>query len=197
MKKFVVTITREFGSMGRPIAKKLAELLGVEYYDRDIVEASAKKLDLPVSVISNEEEKSSGFLQMVFPLGTESPDRQNQIFQTQAGIITALAAKESCIIVGRCADYILEDEEDAMHVYIYASYEKRLENCKGPLGMKEDVARKMISDVDKARVNYHKRFAKFLPGDPAHKHLIINSGLLGVDETAQILAEVVRIRYAE
>ena len=73
--KFIVTITREFGSMGRPIAKRLSELLHVEYYDRDIVEAASQKLDLPVSVISNEEEKdTSGFFEMLFPLGTESAE---------------------------------------------------------------------------------------------------------------------------
>ena len=122
MKKFVVTITREFGSMGRPIAKRLSELLHVEYYDRDIVEAASQKLDLPVSVISNEEEKdTSGFFEMLFPLGTESADRQTRIFQAQSGIITALAAKESCIIVGRCSDYVLRDEPISYHLFVYSS----------------------------------------------------------------------------
>ena len=104
MKKFVVTITREFGSLGRPIAKRLAELLNVEYYDRDIVEAAAKEMHLPVSVISAEEEKKSSFFKMVLPLGSESMEKKQKIFDTQAKIIRDLAAKESCIIVGRCAD---------------------------------------------------------------------------------------------
>lgn len=198
MKKFVVTITREFGSMGRPIAKRLSELLHVEYYDRDIVEAASQKLDLPVSVISNEEEKdTSGFFEMLFPLGTESADRQTRIFQAQSGIITALAAKESCIIVGRCSDYVLHDEPNAFHVFVYASYKDRLANCTGPLGMKEEEAKKMITEVDKARNRYHKRYAKFSSSDPAHKHLIINSGLLGVEQTAQILAEIVQMRFKD
>ena len=99
MKKFVITIAREFGSLGRPIAKRLAELLDVEFYDRDIVEAAAKKMSLPVSVISKHEEKKSGFFQMMFPLGTESMERQKAIFDCQSKIISDLAAKESCIIV--------------------------------------------------------------------------------------------------
>ncbi len=197
MKKFVVTITREFGSLGRPIAKRLAELLEVEYYDRDIVEKAAKKMNLPVSVISDEEEKSSGFFQMLFPLGTESPEIQQQIFSTQVNIINMLASRESCIIVGRCADSILADEPDVLHIYIYASYKDRLRNCMGPLGMQEEEAKRMIAEVDKARKNYHRRFAKFAQDDPEYKHLIINSAKFGVEETAGILADIVRKQFGE
>lgn len=197
MKKFVITITREFGSMGRPIAKRLSELLGVEYYDRDIVEETARKMNLPVSVISNTEEKKSGFFEMLFPLGTESMERQQKLFEVQSGIIRKLAEEESCIIVGRCADYVLEDEPNAVHVYIYAPYADRLANCVGPLGMKKDEAKKMIAEVDKARYAYHKYFAKYAPSDPEHKHLIINSALLEVEGTAQALASIVREKFGD
>ena len=197
MKKFVVTITREFGSLGRPIAKRLAELLNVEYYDRDIVEAAAKEMHLPVSVISAEEEKKSSFFKMVLPLGSESMEKKQKIFDTQAKIIRDLAAKESCIIVGRCADYVLADDPDAIHVYIYSSYADRLANCVGTLGMKKDEARRMIAEVDKARMAYHKYFANYAPGDPAHKHIIINSELLDVEGTAQALAAIVRVKAGE
>lgn len=197
MKKFVITITREFGSMGRPIAKRLSELLGVEYYDRDIVEETAHKMNLPVSVISSTEEKKSGFFQMLFPLGTESMERQQKLFEVQSDIIRKLADKESCIIVGRCADYVLEDDPNAIHVYIYAPYADRLANCVGPLGMKKDEAKKMIAEVDKARYTYHKYFAKYASGDPEHKHLIINSALLEVEGTAQALASIVREKFGD
>lgn len=197
MKKFVITITREFGSLGRPIAKRLSELLDVEYYDRDIVEAAAKKMNLPVSVISQTEEKKSSFFQMLFPLGTESPERQRAIFDVQSGIISDLAAKQSCIIVGRCADYILADEPNAIHVYIYAPYAERLANCVGTLGMEKAEARRMIAEVDKARMAYHKYFAKYAPGDPEHKHIIINSALLEVEGTARALASIVREKFGE
>lgn len=197
MKKFVVTITREFGSLGRPIAKRLSELLNVEFYDRDIVEAAAKKMGLPVSVISKTEEKKSNFWKMLFPLGTESPEQQRKIFDVQSQIITDLAAKESCIIVGRCADYVLQDEPNAIHVYIYAPYADRLANCVGPLGMDKNEAKRMISEVDKARMSYHKYFAKYAPGDPAHKHIVINSALLEVEGTARALAEIIKVKFGE
>ena len=197
MKKFVITIAREFGSLGRPIAKRLAELLEVEFYDRDIVEAAAKKMNLPVSVISKAEEKKSGFFQMMFPLGTESAEHQKAIFDCQSRIISDLAAKESCIIVGRCSDYVLADEPHAMHVYIYAPYADRLANCVGTLHMDKSEAKKMIYEVDKARNAYHKYFAKFLPSDPEHKHIIINSALLEVEGTAHALAAIARQKFAD
>ncbi len=197
MKKFVVTITREFGSLGRPIAKRLSELLNVNFYDRDIVEASAKRMNLPVSVISKSEEKKSSFFEMMFPLGTESAEQQNAIFECQSRIISELAAKESCIIVGRCSDYVLADEPNAVHVYIYAPYADRLANCVGTLGMDKTEAKRMIAEVDKARISYHKHFAKFTPSDPEHKHIIINSALMEVEGTAQALAAIVRQQFGE
>ena len=197
MKKYVVTITREFGSLGRPIAKRLSELLEVEFYDRDIVEATAKRMNMPVSTLSKAEEKKSSFWRMLAPLGTDSPEQQKKIFDCQTQIIHDLADKESCIIVGRCADFVLKDEPNAVHVYIYAPYADRLANCVGTLGMKKDEAKKMIAEVDKARLNYHKFFAKYEPGDPAYKHIIINSALLEVEGTAQALATIIRQKFAE
>jgi cytidylate kinase len=107
-----------------------------------------------------------------------------------------LAEKESCIIVGRCADYVLKDNLNAVHVYIYASYADRLANCVGTLGMEKNEAKRMIADVDKARLAYHKHFAKYAPGDPKHKHVIINSALLEVEGTAQALATIIRQKFA-
>lgn len=198
MKKFVITINRNFGSLGRPIARRLSELLGVNYYDRDIVDATAKKMNLPVSTVSRlEEQRRNGFMSMMFPLGDDSPEHQKAIFEAQSEIIRDIAAKESCIIVGRCADYILGDDPDVMHVYIYAPYADRLANCVESLGMKKDEAKRMIAAVDKARAAYHKHFTGYLSSDPDHNHIIINSALLEVEGTAQALAAVVKVKYGE
>ena len=109
-KQYIITIVREFGSMGRPIARRLSELLGIEFYDRDIVEETARKMNLPVSVISiNEENQGSAYSRMRFPLGKSSREKQDEIFRVQSEIIRSLAKRESCVIVGRCSDYILRD----------------------------------------------------------------------------------------
>lgn len=196
MKNYVVTIARQFGSLGRPIARELAEMLNVEYYDRDIVEETSKRLGLPVSVISENEEKAkTPFLGMARPLGTETLDKQHKIFLEQRKIIRDLAEKESCIIVGRCADAIMEEYSNSINVFIYAPYEVRLRNCIDTLHMKEEEAKKMIGEVDRARDNYHKTYAKYLPGDYKHKQILIDSSLLGVHGTAKILAEIVRNKF--
>lgn len=192
MEKFTITITREFGSLGRSIARELSQILGVEFYDRDIVEEVANKLNLPVSTVSNEEEKSRhSFLPRMFPLGTDEEYMQDIIFDVQKDIILNLAKKSSCILVGRCSDFLLEKEKNNINIFIYASYEKRLQNCVDALGMTESEAKRMILSVDKARNAYHKKYAGYLPNDPEYKQLMIDSSLLGVTGTAKLIAEIV------
>lgn len=200
--RYVITITRQFGSMGRPIARKMAEMLGIEYYDRDLVDQAAKKLNLPVSVINEEEEKASSlsknpFFRMAGPLGSGTTATQDKIFEAQQNIIKFLAEKETCIIVGRCADFTLSEMENAIHIYIYASYEARLEHCIKDLGMEELEARKMIAAVDKARESYHVNFTGYAPDDKSHKDILIDSSLLGVDGTASYLVELIRRKFGE
>ena len=196
MEKFTITITREFGSLGRSIAKELSNNLGVEFYDRDIVEEVAQKLNLPVSQVSDEEEKSKhSFLPRMFPLGTDEDYIQDIIFDVQKDIILGLARKSSCILVGRCSDYLLEHEKNNINIFIYAPYGKRLENCIKTLGMTESEAKRMITSVDRARITYHKKYAGFLPNDPEHKHRMIDSSLLGVTGTAALIADMVRKLY--
>ena len=179
MERYTITIAREFGSLGRAVAQRLAGKLGIEYYDRDIVDQVAQQLNLPLSQISSAEERSHhGF-----------------IFDVQKDIILELAKKSSCIIVGRCSDFLLKNEKNVMNVFIYAPYEARLENCVKQLGMTQEEARRMIASVDKARNAYHRKYAGYLPSDTSHKHLLLDSSLLGVDETAEVLAEVVRKRF--
>lgn len=193
---FVITINRDFGSLGRPIARRLAQLLGVEFYDRDIVEATAKRLKQPISVISDaEEQKASGFFRMLFPLGRTTAPHQKTLFETQAAFIQQVASTQSCIVVGRCADYVLRDHPNTMNVFIYAPYADRLANCVGPLKMDKRIAKKMIAGVDKARAAYHKYWAGYPANDPEHNHIIINSALLEVEGTAQALAAIARVRF--
>ena len=134
----MVTISRQFGSMGRSIACELSERLGIPFYDRDIVEETAKRMALPISVISDKEEISKSiYFKRKYPLGMGITSIQDEIFLVQKSIIRDMAAKESCIIVGRCADSILKDLENKLRVYIYAPYEARYTNCIEQLGMDE------------------------------------------------------------
>ena len=157
---------------------------------------TAKKMNLPLSFVSEQEETAkTAFFNMKYPLGMGTSETQDNIFITQQKIINQLVEKESCIIVGRCSDYILKNMENSFHVYIYASYEDKLRNCVELLHMKEDEARKMIIDVDKARASYHKHYTGYAINDMRYKDLLINSSLLGVDGTAELIAELVRKKY--
>ena len=196
MEQYVITISRQFGSMGRSIAKELSENLGIEFLDRDIVEATAKRMGLPVSVISDEEESmKSTFFRRQYPLGMGMSSLKDEIFYTQKNIILDFAAKGACIIVGRCADYILEDIPNHLNVFVYAPEEARLKNCVENLQMDPQTAKKMMRDVDAARNRYHKAY---IPGWQSvfdHKDLMIDSSRFGIGGTAKILADIVRNQW--
>ncbi|MCD8397493.1 MAG: cytidylate kinase-like family protein [Lachnospiraceae bacterium] len=198
--RYVVTITRQFGSMGRPIAKKIAEKLGVEYYDRDLVDKAAEKLNLPVSTVKAEEEtakkkKSNPFRYMEYPMGGGTTATQEKIFEAQKNIIQFLAEKDTCVIVGRCSDFVLSEMENAVHIYIYASNEARLKHCMEDLGMEEGEARRMIVSVDEAREAYHMNFAGYKPDDKRFKDIMIDSSFLGVEGTADYLVQAIRQKF--
>lgn len=199
MKKYAITITRQFGSLGRPIAKVMAEKLGIDYYDRDIVEEASKNLNLSVDTIQEEEEKArSIFRNMMYPLGRGTNETQDRIFIEQQKIIGKLVEDHpQCIIVGRCSDYILRNMEHAIHIYIYASMADRLRNCVEELMMTEEEARKTLPAVDKARDAYHKHYAGYLPSDPDSKHIMINSSILGVEGTADFLVDFIKKKFGE
>lgn len=195
-KRYVITISRQFGSLGRPIAKRLAELLNINFYDRDIVEQAAKNLGLPVTVIKdNEESIKNRFSFMSYPLGTEATEQQDAIYNEQTKIVRDLADKGSCIIVGRCADHILGNEKNCLRVYIYAPYEERYRNCVDILHMDQESAKKMIRKVDKARKAYHLHYAGYVPENQDHQDVLINSSILGINGTAEALAAMVKIRF--
>ena len=97
--------------------------------------------------------------------------------------------------MGRCSDFLLQNEPNVLNIFIYAPYKARLENCVNKLEMSEVDAKRTIMKVDKARSAYHKRYAGYSPADPLHKHLMIDSSLLGVEGTADLIAEVVRRKF--
>lgn len=199
-KNYVVTITNQFCSMGRVIADRMSELLGVKCYNEHLVEATARVLELPEELVDENEERSRRIVaDTIFPmfqrLGDRTSGTQNQIFETQSQIIRELAGQESCVIVGRCSDYILEEHPCAIHIYIYAPFEDRVQHCIEQLHMEERQARKLVAQTDEERSAYHMNFTGFLPDSKYHKDLMVNSSLLGVEGTAQMLAGVVKARF--
>lgn len=190
MDRYVITIARQFGSLGRPIAKRLAEILGIEFYDRDIIEEAAKQLGKGIKIVSNMEEKAN-YHYMLFPLGNATTEEQDKIFSVESRIIEELAEKNNCIIVGRCGDYILRNKKNVIRVYIYASEENRFHNCVESLHIDEKDARKMIKEIDRKRKVYYKHYTGNNQDDLANYNVAIDSSLLGVEKTAQYLADLI------
>ena len=196
---YTIVIQREFGSDGRAIARKVADRLGIRFYDRDIVEQVAKTLNLPVSTISDEEEKAAGgklnYLMHKFPLRTDNSYMQDMIFSVQKDIILKVAEEENCIIVGRCADYLLHNRSNNLNVYIYAPYAYRLEVCINEYGMSPDEAKHMILSVDKARNAYHKKYAGYYANDEHYQDLMINAAIMPSDEVADLIVHVAKKKF--
>ncbi|MFA9422294.1 MAG: AAA family ATPase [Sedimentibacter sp.] len=193
MEKYTITISRQFASLGRSIAQKMSHDLEINFYDRDIVETTAKRMEQSVSIISKEEENSNiKFFRRKYPLGMGVANMQDEIFNVQTNIIRDFAKKESCIIVGRCGNSILSDFPRCLNIFVYAPYEARLKNCTDVLGMDIKVAKKMIKEVDKARENYHLRYCKGAENIFDGYDIIIDSSKFGVDKTAEILTNIVK-----
>lgn len=192
--KYVITISRQFASMGRSIAKRLAEELGIEFYDRDIVEQTARRMGLPVSTISDTEESANNiYYKRIYPLGMAIKSMQDEVFMVQQNIIRDLADKESCIIVGRCADEVLKDHPRLLNVHVFAPKADRLRNCVEKLGMDEATAKKTLPRVDKSRAGYHKVYGG---GDEyVNCHLMLNSSQFGIEGSAHLLALIARDRF--
>lgn len=199
MDNFVVTVGRQFGSMGRPIAKKAAEILNINYFDRDIVEEVAKRMDAPLSLISAEEEDARHrfgiYGKMLFPLGNGTTELQDKIFSVQKCVLQDFADQGPCILVGRCGDYIMRNHKNLLRTYIYSPLDARVQNCVDYFGMTEEKGRKMCLDVDKARRAYHRHYAGSDPINTENMDLTINSAMFGIDGTADIFVEIIRKKF--
>ena len=196
MKNRVITISREFGSGGRTIGKKVAEKLGIPCYDAEIIQEMAKETGFAPDYVKEAGEYApGGFLSSAFSNRMIGPTNEDILWEHQYKVITDLAAKGPCVIVGRCADYILEDIPNHLNVYVYAPDEARLKNCVENLQMDPQTAKKMMRDVDAARNRYHKAY---IPGWQSvfdHKDLMIDSSRFGIDGTAKILADIVKNQW--
>ncbi|MCI6907110.1 MAG: cytidylate kinase-like family protein [Succinatimonas sp.] len=195
MAHYVVTISRKFASMGRTIGLKMASNLGIELYDRDIVKHTAERLGLEKGEVSHYDEKTgkrSFFLRDTYLFDFSVYDIHRNVFEVEKNIIQDFAKKESCIIVGRCADSILRDMPNVLNIFIYAPIEERLKNCVEQLGMDETSALEKIRKVDDARSAYRNKFCPECVSEFDDRHIMIDSSKFGVEGTANILTEIVK-----
>lgn len=185
----IITIAREYGSGGRLIAQKVAEKLQLVYYDNEIIDLAAKELGIDVDTIRKaSEEKTSSFMYTMTSTAFTLP-LNDQVFAMQSKIIRHLAQYDSCIIVNGCADYILEDYDDVLTVFIHAPFESRVKRVKEEYKEDHKDFKKYVMKKDKGRSNYYNYYTTKKWGQLKNFDLTINSDL-GIDEVADIIVKL-------
>ena len=190
MKDKVITIGREFGSGGKEIGQKLAEALGIPCYDKEIVEQVAIESGLLKEEVEKKGEylSASGKMSTIFTLYNlySNMTKDDIIWHAQVKVIKDLAEKGPCVIIGRCADYILRERNDVYNIFIYSDISKRIERISR---LYKDISpEKLIKEKDKKRAAYYQHFTEMEWGDARHYDICLNSATLGIDKCVDIIA---------
>lgn len=190
----IITISREFGSGGRTIGKKVAAKLGIPYYDKDLIEKIAAETGYAKDFIEDESEyapNSNSFAYMFIGRGSDGLANVDKIWIAQTKVIKELAEKEACVIVGRCADYVLRERKDCLNVFVYADKKVRAERIVKQYGESSVEPEKRLADKDKKRKLNYKYFTEQEWGKRQNYHLSIDSGFLGIEKSVALIVDAV------
>ena len=191
MSNRVITISREFGSGGRTIGKMVAEKLGIPCYDAELIQKMAEQSGYSADYIKEEGEYASGgWLSAVFADRSLGLTNQDKLFSIQSRIIEELAAEGPCVIVGRCADFVLRDKADCLNVFVHASMEKRAERIVKEYGEREESPEKRLKEKDKRRAAYHRFYTDMKWGHAQNYHICLDSGEFGLEKCAEMIAQL-------
>lgn len=206
MSKFVITIGRQYGSAGREIGFKLAERLGIKCYDDELLKEAAKSSGLCEQIFATHDEKPTQSFLYSLVMDTYSLGYNNsgfvdmplsqKVFLAQFDAIKKIADRESCIIVGRCADYALADYDNVMSVFINADMNARVERIKERKNIAKNAdAADVINKTDKKRASYYNYYTSKKWGDSKSYDVCINSSLFGVDGTVDVIADMAKRKF--
>lgn len=189
MRNRIITISREFGSGGRTIGKKVAEKLDIPCYDSELLQKIAEESGFAESYVKDAGEYApSGFLSSVFSSRALGPTNEDRLWEIQYKLITELAEQGSCVIVGRCADDILREKADCLRVFIHASMEYRAERIVSVYGEREESPEQRLRDKDKRRAAYHRFYTNMKWGHAQNYHICLDSGVVGIEPCVDIIA---------
>ena len=189
--RIIITIAREYGSGGRYIGKLVAEKLGIKLYDKEIIEKMAKNTGLSAEYIEDNEQKrnlldnfNSGYY-----IGLNNDD---ELFIKESELIKELSTKDSCVIVGRCADFVLKDNKNVLKVFISSSMDNKIKRATEFYGMNRDKAEKEIFQINKLRANHYKYYTERDWKDPSNYDICINSDAIGIDNTVNLICSMAK-----
>jgi len=188
-KQIIITIAREYGSGGRYIGKLLAEKLGIKLYDKELIKEVSRLSGLKEEYIEENEQKRNKLDNMWYYGNLSNRDK---LFLSESNVIKEIAKKESCIIVGRCADYILKDNKNVIKVFIYSSLENKVSRAVKYYGLKEKNAKKIIEDTNKKRSEHYKHYTNSTWNNPNNYDICINSDSLGIETAVELLYESIK-----
>ncbi len=189
-KQIVITLSREYGSGGRYIGKLIADKLGIKLYDKEFVVKLAEETGLSEEYIEDNEQKRSPLeiLNNGYYAGLNNSD---DLFIKESELIKEVANNESCIIIGRCADFILKDKENVLKVFVTSSMEDKISRATTYYGLDKEKAKKEISRINKLRANHYKYYTENDWKDPSNYDICINSDAIGVENAANLICEMV------
>lgn len=195
MTKKIITISREFGSGGRFIGEEVAKKLGMKYYDKDIIGQIAEQSGFSPEYIQEKAELSpkKGLFAYAFA-GRDITGKavEDMVYEAQRKVILEIAQKESCVIIGRNADFILKDRNDVLNVFIHGNEPEKVKRICDLYHVTEAQAKKMMADIDKRRMTNYRFYTEQKWGMSCNYTLSLNSSQLGYDRCEQIIMECIK-----
>ena len=196
--KSIITISREFGSGGHSIGEAVAKKLGYRFFDRELVNQVAERSGFSPEFIEESGEYASAKNSLLFAIATANQYTMNgismldKLYIEQTKIIEEIAQEGSCVIVGRCADYILREYRDCLHVFIHADMKSRAKRIVERFGAQERPAEKRLNEKDQRRKVYYKNYTGRTWGQAQNYDLCLNSGVLGSERCVELIAAACR-----
>lgn len=198
--KIILTIGRQFGSGGREIGQKLSQALGISYYDKELMTVAAEESGLCKEFFEKADEQASSGLSYAFSMGfsymgmfTPYTDvlSNDGLFKFQSDAIRKLAEKESCVLVGRCADYILRDDPACLSLFIHDNMENRIHRILESMHLTVEQAKELLTKTDKSRASYYNYYTNKEWGVASSYNFSIDVSILGVDGTVDFIKDFV------
>lgn len=186
---FVITISREYGSGGRYVGKLVAQKLGIKLYDKEIITKLSETTGLSTEYIKNHEQKSN-ILDNLNNGYYYNLNNNDELFIKESNLIKELA-KEPCVIIGRCADYILKDQKNVTNIFIYNDMKNKIKRATKYYKLNKLTAEKEINKINKLRSNHYKHYTGKTWNNPENYDICINSDTLGVENTAELICKLI------
>lgn len=198
---YIITISRQFGSGGRLVGKKLAESLEIPFYDKELITMAAQQSGYSKEIFEKADERATNSLLYTLSMnsyllhgmtGLNELPLNDRVFLIQSEIIRKVASEGPCVIVGRCADYVLKEHPRCLNFYIYADLQSRVDRATTVYDMEKEKAAENIQKLDKKRASYYNFYSNLRWGLAENYDLCVNSSSVGIDGTVETLRHFIK-----